>query len=61
MVSRKLALIGCVVMVITFIITLILSIQSEIKWLFILSIIGIVIYSIGLIILIYDYITLKNE
>ena len=61
MVSRKLALIGCIVMMMTMIATLVLSIQNDIGWLFNISIIGIIIYGVGLSILLYDYIELKNE
>ncbi len=54
-ITRRIAKYGCIIFLIIFSTTLVISIQESIRWLTIVSIIGVILYSIGIGIVIYDY------
>ena len=53
-ITPKLAGWGCSIMLIAFIIALILAIETSTTWLIVVSIIGIIIYGIGIFIVLVD-------
>jgi len=55
MMTRKFATYGCSFLWVVFFIALIISIQHSITWLYFVSGIFLFIYSLGLIIILYDY------
>lgn len=55
MITRNVAKYTCIILLIIFSTTLVISIQNSIRWLTIVSIIAIILYSIGISIVIYDY------
>ncbi len=54
-ITRNVAKYGCIVLLIVSTISLVLAIQESITWWIIISIAGILLYSFGLGIVIYDY------
>lgn len=54
-ITRNVAKYGCITFLIIFTISLVIAIQESIKWWIIISIVGVLIYSLGLGIVIYDY------
>lgn len=54
-ITRNIAKYGCIVLLIISAISLSLAIKESIKWWIIVSIVGVVLYLIGLGIVVYDY------